>query len=100
MATRGEIFQQSLREQHENGALKTGEPVPPVRQLSQEFRLSNTVVASVLGELVEEHLFHTVPDAGTFVGPPRRQGSARFDGVRRAGERQSGSAATRHQNQL
>ena len=79
MATRGEIFQkQSLREQHENGALKTGEPVPPVRQLSQEFGLSNTVVASVLGELVEEHLFHTVPRAGTFVGPPRRQGFSTF----------------------
>jgi len=84
MATRREIFQkrlqlkQSLREQHENGALKAGEPVPPVRQLSQEFGLSNTVVASVLGELVEEHLFHTVPRAGTFVGPPRRQGFSTF----------------------
>jgi len=84
MATRREIFQkrlqlkQSLREQHENGALKAGEPVPPVRQLAQEFGLSNTVVASVLGELVEEKLFHTVPRAGTFVGPPRRQGFSTF----------------------
>jgi len=84
MATRREIFQkrvqlkQSLREQHESGALRAGEPVPPVRQLSREFGLSNTVVASVLGELVEEHLFHTVPRAGTFVGPPRREGFSTF----------------------
>jgi DNA-binding LacI/PurR family transcriptional regulator len=70
-----EQLKRALRESCRNGALSAGSPAPSLRQLADEYRLSKTVIARSLQDLVDEGLFHTVPRVGTFVGRSRGERS-------------------------
>lgn len=78
MATRLAVNKQKiavlekLRSNCRSGRLAVGEPVPPLRELAEEFGISRNTVSQVLQELVDEGLFYTVPRVGTFVGQPPR----------------------------
>jgi DNA-binding LacI/PurR family transcriptional regulator len=66
---RREALRGFLREQ---GRRHAGAPVPapPVRELAEKHELSANVVCTVLQELTEEGVLHTVPRVGTFIGAP------------------------------
>lgn len=66
---RREALRIFLREQSRRHA---GSPVPapPVRELAEKHELSANVVCTVLQELTEEGVLHTVPRVGTFIGAP------------------------------
>ena len=77
MAKRAEIAERKkallneLRSLHGSGRLRAGTPVPPVRELSQKFNLSNRIISQELEILVAEGILNKVPNVGTFFGRPR-----------------------------
>lgn len=66
-----EALKSSLRAACRENRLRPGDAAPSLRQLGEEFSLSQGVIVTALRELVEEGFLHTVERKGTFVGPPR-----------------------------
>ena len=59
-----------LRERIESGRYKHGERIPTESELIEEFELARSTVRRAVNELREQRLVHTVPQRGTYVGPP------------------------------
>jgi len=59
-----------LRERIESGRYKQGERIPTESELIGEFELARSTVRRAVNELREQRLVHTVPQRGTYVGPP------------------------------
>ena len=59
-----------LRERIESGRYKHGERIPTESELIEEFELARSTVRRAVSELREQRLVHTVPQRGTYVGPP------------------------------
>ncbi len=59
-----------LRERIETGRYKHGERIPTESELIEEFELARSTVRRAVNELREQRLVHTVPQRGTYVGPP------------------------------
>ena len=74
MATRRETAQYKealriwLREESNRSGRIPGEPLPPGRELAQRFNLSQGMVSSILRDLEEDGLLHTVARMGVFFG--------------------------------
>ena len=59
-----------LRERIESGRYRHGERIPTESELIEEFELARSTVRRAVNELREQRLVHTVPQRGTYVGPP------------------------------
>jgi GntR family transcriptional regulator len=59
-----------LRERIGSGRYKHGERIPTESELIEEFELARSTVRRAVNELREQRLVHTVPQRGTYVGPP------------------------------
>jgi GntR family transcriptional regulator len=59
-----------LRERIESGRYKHGERIPTESELIEQFELARSTVRRAVNELREQRLVHTVPQRGTYVGPP------------------------------
>jgi GntR family transcriptional regulator len=59
-----------MRKRIESGELAQGSPLPSEFRMSEEYGIARTTVRKVVAALREEGLVYTVPNLGTFVGPP------------------------------
>ncbi|MFG1945583.1 GntR family transcriptional regulator [Nonomuraea sp. NPDC048826] len=59
-----------LRERIESGEYKRGVPLPSETAIVQEFGIARGTVRKVIAHLRDEGLIYTVPQIGSFVGPP------------------------------
>ena len=59
-----------LHERIESGRYKHGERIPTDSELIEDFELARSTVRRAVSELREQGLGHTVPQRGTYVGPP------------------------------
>ena len=62
---------QDLRLRIERGQWKSGELIPPERELSATYKISRMTVRQALAELVREGLLCRYPGRGTFVTEPK-----------------------------
>src|SRR5690242_1278718 len=50
-----------------SGALRTGEPLPSVRQLAEELRVNRNTIAKAYTELENQGVIETIPGKGCFL---------------------------------
>lgn len=62
----------------DSGELSPGEPLPPLRKLSERFGLSAPTILKELGPLIVAGRLVSVPRVGIFVGRERVSGDSRF----------------------
>lgn len=70
-----ELFVEQLEHMILSGKLKTGEKLPPERQLAELMQVSRAVVNSGIAELESKGFLTVKPRIGTFVADYRRKGT-------------------------
>ncbi|HVU07282.1 MAG TPA: GntR family transcriptional regulator [Verrucomicrobiae bacterium] len=58
---------EQIRHAAASGALKTGEPLPPIRALAEELRVNRNTVAKAYTELEKQGVIHTAQGKGCFL---------------------------------
>lgn len=70
-----------------SGELKEGDPVPSVRKIAQDWRISNATATKVIATLQSEGLVRTIPGIGTVVSTLTGSGPRdRFIAMRKVGK--------------
>src|SRR3972149_6961346 len=64
-----------------SGQLRTGDPFPSVRALSQELRINPNTAHKIVAALVEDGLLEVRPGLGTVVGEGKRAGASARRGL-------------------
>lgn len=67
METKYSMIIRNIKEQVKNGTLGTGDKLPSIRQLSEQFSCSKNTVVRAFNELEKEHLIYSVPKSGYYV---------------------------------
>ncbi len=63
-----------IRRRIADGTYAPGSPLPSEYRMSEEFGIARTTVRKVIAALRADGLVYTVPNMGTFVGPPPGDG--------------------------
>jgi GntR family transcriptional regulator / MocR family aminotransferase len=79
---RYEQLSQWIAQAIRNGDLRPGDRLPPVRQVAQDLGISVSTVTAAFDLLTESRLIRAEVGRGTFVAPPRDEGTWRHDGVK------------------
>lgn len=78
---------EDIRARIVSGELKEGDPVPSVRKIAQDWRISNATATKVIATLQSEGLVRTIPGIGTVVNTLTGSGPRdRFIAMKRVGK--------------